>query len=465
MSIPQSTEAMDFKDLQILVVDDQEDVRKGLQRLIGSLGCDVRIAESGETALSMLHEAAFDIVFTDIKMGGMSGVDLMEKITERWSDIEVVLITGYGTIELAVQCLRNGASHFITKPFDNLEILNFVERAGYRHLAKKQRLRSQAHYESEKIIARSPEMHRVLELVDQVAPKNVPVLVEGESGTGKELIAHAIHEKSSASEKPFLAINCAALPDTLLESELFGYKQGAFTGAHEDTKGLFEQARGGTIFLDEIASMSLAFQGKLLRVLENKVIRPLGGSEDVSVDFRLITATNKNLEEMVESGEFREDLLYRIDVFRIELPALDERRECIPVLAEYFIERFSAEILGENETAPELTPASLRYLRERNWNGNVRELENTIKRALVICDGEKILPSHLGLSGEPAEDLGPYEDRKQQVIEDFQRQYINKALIHTGGNVSQASEMCGLTRAAFQRIMKKLDIEREAAVP
>ncbi|MCF7805152.1 MAG: sigma-54 dependent transcriptional regulator [Candidatus Marinimicrobia bacterium] len=464
MSKPQSTESMDFNDLDILVVDDQEDVRRGLQRLIGSLGCNVRIAESGETALSMLRETAFDIVFTDIKMGGMSGVDLMERITENWGDTEVVLITGYGTIELAVQCLRNGASHFITKPFDNQEILDFVERAGYRQLARKRRKRSQEHYQSEKIIARSPEMHKVLEMTEQVAPKTVPVLVEGESGTGKELIAHAIHEKSSVSEKPFLAINCAALPDSLLESELFGYKQGAFTGAHEDTRGLFEQAQGGTIFLDEIASMSMAFQGKLLRVLENKVIRPLGGGEDVSVDFRLITATNRNLEEMVEAGEFREDLLYRIDVFRIELPTLNERKECIPALTEHFIERFSVEILGKKTLVPELTPASLRYLREQQWSGNVRELENTIKRALVVCDGKKILPSHLGLSIETSDDLEPYEDCKQQVIEDFQRQYINKALIQTDGNVSQASEMCGLTRAAFQRIMKKLDIEREVAV-
>ncbi|MBS1271987.1 MAG: Regulatory protein AtoC [Candidatus Marinimicrobia bacterium] len=464
MSVPQSTESMDFNQIRILVVDDQEDVRRGLQRLIGSLGCDVQIAESGETALSMLHETTYDIVFTDIKMGGMSGVDLMERITEEWNNIEVVLITGYGTIELAVQCLRNGASHFITKPFNNQEILEFVERAGYRQLAKKQRRRSQEHYQSEKIIARSREMHKVLEMAEQVAPKTVPVLVEGASGTGKELIAHAIHEKSGISGKPFLAINCAALPDNLLESELFGYKQGAFTGAHEDTNGLFQQARGGTIFLDEIASMSLAFQGKLLRVIENKVIRPLGGGEDVSVDFRLITATNRNLEEMVEAGEFREDLLYRIDVFRIELPMLDERRECIPALVEHFIERFSAEILKDGAQAPELTPVSLRYLCERQWSGNVRELENTIKRALVVCEGEKILPSHLGLTRESTDDLEPYEDRKQQVIENFQRQYINKALFHTGGNISQASEMCGITRAAFQRIMKKLDIEREVAV-
>lgn len=460
----ETSEKRKLEDISILIIDDQADIRQGLKRLISSLGCEIDTANSAESALDILGEDNFDIVFLDIKMGGMSGIDLLNEIMKRWVYTKVVMITGHGTIEMAVQCLHTGASHFITKPWNNEEILEYVERTGFQIQNKKVARTSISKYSTHLIVARDDKMQSVMKLVEQVSPTKVPVLIEGASGTGKELIAHSIHQKSKISGKKFLAINCASLPDSLLESELFGYTKGAFTGAHKDTTGLFEQAEGGTIFLDEIASMSLAFQSKLLRVLQDKCIRRLGGSKIVNVDFRLITATNKNLGEMVKKGEFREDLIYRINIMKISLPSLNERRECIPLLAEYFIQKFTTELFGENESYSELNPAAIEALKQHNWQGNVRELENSIQRALVVCQGEKISPSHLGITSN---DISldklfntnvTYEEGKQKAIEDFQRNFISSALKRTNGNITHAAKLCGLTRAAFQRIMRKMEM-------
>ena len=451
----------DFSELKILVVDDQEDVRRGLKRLISSLGCRVEVESSGENALAALEETKFDIVLTDIKMGGKSGVELLNEINQRWTDIEVALITGYGTIDLAVSCLKNGASHFITKPFNNKEILSFIERTGYKILARRVARNNRAEYNSRSIIAIDKRMQEVLDLVEQVAPTKIPVLIEGASGTGKELIAREIHKKSTVHNKPFIAINCIALPDSLLESELFGYKKGAFTGAHKDTKGLFEQVDGGTIFLDEVPSMSFQFQGKLLRVLQEKVIRPLGSNETISVDFRLIVSSNRNLEEMVKKNEFREDLFYRLQVMKLSLPTLNERPECIPALAEYLLRRSATEFFDKDYKCPDFSPAAIEALKSYEWKGNVRELENKIQSALIMCKGDKILPSHFGFSNEAQfhqelfKQFTSYEEGKQKAIEKFQRNYIRNALGQTNGNISQAAELCGITRAAFQRIMRK----------
>lgn len=454
-----------FEDLSVLVVDDQDDVRRGLGRLIGSLGCHVEMRASAEEALETLRRVDFDMVFTDLKMDGMSGDMLLHAIKKQWPDMEVVLITGHGTIELAVSCLQNGASHFITKPFDNREILAFVKRAGYKMLSRRQAQTNLARYRSHSIIAADPRMKEALQIVEQIAPTSAPVLIEGASGTGKELIAHEIHSRSGVREKPFLAINCIALPDTLLDSELFGYKKGAFTGAHKDTRGLFEQADGGTVFLDEVASMSPSFQGKLLRVLQEKVVRPLGGSADAPVDFRLITATNRNLEEMVAAGAFREDLFYRLQVVKITLPTLNERPECIPALAEYFLNRAATELSVEQYICPQIAPATMEALIHHPWKGNVRELENTIYRAVIMCRGDLLLPSHLGFSEETApapvfaDEEATYEAGKQKAIERFQRRFVQATLRRTNGNISRAAELSGLTRAAFQRIMRKLEQE------
>ena len=340
----------------------------------------------------------------------------------------------------------------------------FVKQTGYEVFSRRQAQAGLSRYESHSIIAVDQRMQQLLQVVEQIAPSVLPVLIEGESGTGKELIAHAIHNRSTVQNKQFLAINCIALPDTLLESELFGYKKGAFTGAHKDTKGLFEQVDGGTVFLDEVASMSLPFQGKLLRVLQEKVIRPLGGNVDVPVKFRLIASSNRNLEDMVDKQEFREDLFYRLQVIKIKVPTLKERPECIPALAEYFLSRAATELSVEQQPVPTLTPAATDLLARHEWKGNVREFENTIYRAMVMCTGDKILPSHLGLSkdlplnGVFADDMSSYEEEKQKTIETFQRQFIQTTLQHTRGNISKAAELSGITRAAYQRIMRKLEI-------
>jgi DNA-binding NtrC family response regulator len=455
-----------LSDITVLIVDDQDDVRRGLARLIGSLGCSTLTAVSGEEALRVLNRDAVDIVITDLKMSGMSGEELLHAVKRQWPEIDVVLITGYGSIALAVACLQNGAAHFITKPFDNQEILAYVRHAGHRILSRRMALVGQEKYRSSTIIAVDPRMRAALELAGQVASRHVPVLIEGASGTGKELIAREIHHRSPLRDRPFLAINCIALPDTLLESELFGYRRGAFTGAHRDTPGLFEQARGGTVFLDEVGSMSFSFQGKLLRVLQEKVVRPLGSREDIPVEFRLIAATNRSLERMVAEKAFREDLYYRLQVVKIMLPSLNERQESIPALAEYFLNRAAKELFSPDETVPELSPAALQHLLDHEWKGNVRELENTICRAVILCRGDRILPTHLGFEEdfsvceEGASGDERYEESKQRVIETFQRQFVQNILKRTHGNISKAAELAGLTRAAFQRIVKKLDMDR-----
>lgn len=456
----------DFDDLQTLVVDDQQDVCRGLARLIGQTGCRTETASSGEEALRKLRQDHFDIVFTDIMMEGISGEQLLHEIKRLWPDIEVVMITGHGSIEMAVSCLQSGASHFISKPFNNQEILAYYKQSGYRILSRRSLENGPSRDLSQRIVAVDPRMREVLSLVDQVAPRNVPVLIEGASGTGKELIAREIHHRSPWREHPFLAINCIALPDTLLESELFGYKRGAFTGAHRDTKGLFEQAAGGTVFLDEVASMSLSFQGKLLRVLQEKVIRPLGASADVPVQYRLIASTNCDLEAAVRHREFREDLFYRLQVVKIRLPSLNDRPDSIPALTAYFLKRAVSELAMNGEPAPEISPAAMDRLMAHEWRGNVRELENTIYRAVVMCRGDKILPSHLGFSDDAATGYElavaglTYEEGKQKAVESFQRHFVEIALKRTGGNISKAALLSGLTRAAFQRIMRRLETER-----
>lgn len=452
--------------LRVVVVDDEPDVLLGLERLVRTLGCDVATARSGEEALAALEAKPADVVLTDVRMPGMSGADLLKAILARWPRTATILLTGFGTIELAVSCLRAGAAHFLSKPFDNAEILTTIERLGRQILAERQARPESSGVE---FVATDPKMRAVVDLIEQVAPSPLPVLIEGASGTGKELVARLIHARSHVRERPFLAINTAALPDSLLESELFGHRRGAFTGADRPHEGIFQQAAGGTVFLDEIASMSLAFQAKLLRVLQEKVVRPLGTAKDEPVDFRLVAAANRDLAQLVAQGNFREDLYYRLRVVSIALPPLRERVADIPALAAHFLRKASRACFGEGQPLPQLTPAALDALCSAPWPGNIRQLENTIQRAVVVCQGTRIMPHHLAL-GETAPGETPprpeivearsYEDEKKATLERFQRQFIARALERTHGNVSRASESCGLTRAAFQKIMRSLAIDR-----
>jgi DNA-binding NtrC family response regulator len=449
---------------RILVVEDEADIRCGLERLLGRLGGSVRSAADGVEALRLFEMEPADIVVTDLKMPRMSGSELLTELRSRSPQAQVVILTGYGTIQTAVACLRAGAAHFLTKPFDNEEVLQIVERLANQGRAE----RSRAKTGGRPIVADDAAMGRVLDLAGRAAKRPVPVLIEGESGVGKEVVARFIHEGSLVAASPFLAVNAAALPDTLLESELFGYRRGAFTGADRDKDGLFVGARGGTVFLDEVSAMSPSFQAKLLRVLQERVVRPLGGAKDVPVTFRLIVATNRDLEAMTRRGEFREDLFYRLSVIRVLIPPLRDRPGDLEPLARHFLARAAADCLPEGTPTPVLSAAALEALRGHRWPGNVRELENVLKRAVVVCTGGTILPHHLGLAHATWEERAAapdelsYDAGKQQAIERFQREYIQRALERTGGNVSHAAERCGLSRAALQRIMRQLGIDRES---
>ena len=455
-----------LQDLRVLVVDDEEDVRRGVERLVRSTGATATGAASGEEALQWLAAHPVDVVLSDVRMPGISGSDLLREVRVRHPQAEVVLITGFGTIETAVACLQAGAAHFLTKPFDNEQLVQIVERVGLKAIARR-RAREGGREGGRPIVAVDPRMREVLAEVDRIAPLSVPVLVEGRSGTGKEVVAHALHERGPHPERPFLAVNCAALPDTLLESELFGYKRGAFTGAHRDHAGLFAQAQGGTVFLDEIPSMSLPFQGKLLRVLEEHRVRPLGATKDEPVAFRLVAATNRDLSTLIAAGTFREDLYYRLRVMTIRVPTLAERPADIPPLAAYFVERATRELLPSDAPVPELSSAAMDELRAHEWRGNVRELENALQHAVVSAGRGPIFPHHLRLGArdaavEPSEESLSYDEGKQRAIARFQRRFVLAALERTGGNVTHAADACGMTRAALQRIMRDLGIDRAA---
>lgn len=458
--------------LSVLVVDDEADLRLGLRKLLAGQGIEACEAGSGGEALQRLAERPADLVITDLSMPGMTGVELLEHIKRSQPETVVVVLTGFGTVQAAVQCLQGGAAHFLTKPFDNDEIVQLVRRLGASILARR---RPAAAVAGDALVAEDPRMRRVMELVARVAPSPVPVLIEGESGTGKELVARALHARSPVSGRPFQAVNCAALSDALLESELFGHKRGSFTGADRDRAGLFAEAEGGTVFLDEVASMPPGFQGKLLRVLQEKVVRPVGGSRDVPVDFRLVAATNRDLAEMVKAGSFREDLYYRLAVVRVHIPPLRERRGDILPLAQHLLRRAARSCLDAGTEPPSLAADAEATLERHDWPGNVRELENAILRAVITCAGARILPWHLGLDARPwaAEDSIPagagsagageprdYADAKRRAVEAFQREFVQRALEQARGNVSRAAETCGMTRVALQKIMRTLEIDR-----
>ena len=460
--------AQDLSPLRVLVVDDEADIRLGLTRLAASVGARVQEAENGLAALEVIDRDGADVVLTDLMMPKMSGAELLAEVKKRSPETEVVVLTGYGNVQSAVQCLQGGAAHFLTKPFDNEGVVRLVERLGRQVLARRVSL------EPGTLLTCDPRMRPVTELIARVARSPVAVLIEGESGTGKELVARAIHRQSDVAGEPFLAVNAAALPDTLLESELFGHERGAFTGADKKRDGIFVEAAGGTVFLDEVASMSPSFQGKLLRVLQEKVVRPLGGSADRSVGFRLLAATNRDLESKIRAGEFREDLFYRLGVVRIFVPPLRERPADVELLAEHFLQRAVRQSLGPEARAPRLSDEALAVLEGHAWPGNVRELENAMQRAVIVCIGDRIEPWHLGLShsgwrspaaqaaGSAAQTPdGDYATCKQRAVEEFQREFVHRALEGAGGNVSRAAEACGMTRAALQRIMRQLGIERD----
>ncbi|MBI2875448.1 MAG: sigma-54-dependent Fis family transcriptional regulator [Candidatus Tectomicrobia bacterium] len=384
---------------RILVVDDEAGMRKSLAIMLRREGYAVVEAAGGHDAVEQLGRDIFHLVITDLRMGDMSGIDLLRHVKQTGARVEVILMTAFGTVESAVDAMRLGAFDVITKPFQLEEILLRVHNALEKHRLNEEvdllRAEVKNAFGVEGVVGASEAMRQVLGMIPKIAPTDSTVLITGESGTGKELVARAIYQHSNRAGQPFVAVNCAAIPKELLESELFGYERGAFTGAVAPRIGKFEEADGGTLFLDEIGDMDLTMQSKLLRVLQEKSFRRLGGTADRHIDVRLLAATNQDLEVLIEKGLFRGDLFYRLNVVAINLPSLRERREDIPILVEHFLRKFQREL---GSKVGQISPEALGYLMEYEWRGNVRELENVIKRAVVLTTTDTILPEQLPCS-------------------------------------------------------------------
>lgn len=429
----------------ILIVDDEKNMRFVISRALKSAGHEVREAESGEDALAAIEESTPDLVLLDQRMPRMDGLTALGEIKKLHPELPVVMLTAHGNVEDAVTAMKAGASDYLTKPFDVEELKLAVKKALKLRSLKRQvdYLRGELNreYNTYGIIGDSPGMTKILKTVAQVAPAEATVMVYGESGTGKELIAKAIHEGSQRAEKPFIQLSCAALPETLLESELFGYEKGAFTGAADSRPGRFELADSGSLFLDEIGDISLAVQVKLLRVLETMTFERLGSGKTISVNVRLIGATNRDLPQLIKEGKFREDLYYRLNVIPINLPPLRERRSDIKLLANHFLARYAPD--------KHLSPESLRLLENYYWPGNVRELINTIERAAILSRNQVIapddLPAELKAGTLPA--AGAFELPPEGVdLQSVEKQLIEQALTRTSGNRTKAAALLGISR-------------------
>ena len=442
---------MDPEDVKILIVDDEFAARDSLTKWFQLDGYKVDAAEDAYKALELLEKKPFDIVLLDIKMPGMDGLELQERIREIDPDIIVIIITAFASVETAIRAIKAGAYDYVTKPFDPDDLEHIIENAvDQRKLAKENiRLRAQIQQLNnfDEIIGESPRIKTILDMVRTVASTDSTVLIRGESGTGKELIARAIHVNSPRRNGPMISINCGAFSESLLESELFGFEKGSFTGALNRHKGKIEIAQGGTLFLDEIGDVSPKTQLDLLRVVESKKLTRIGGQHEIDVDFRLISATNRDLEAAIKAGKFREDLYYRLNVFTIFLPPLRERASDIPLLAHHFLKKYSASI---HKNIDEISPGALDLLVNYPWPGNVRELENAIERAVVICRGNRIEPKHLPLQ-QTAKTFG----YSQQALEAVEKEHIQKILKRTNWNVTQAAKILKIDRVTLYNKIKR----------
>jgi DNA-binding NtrC family response regulator len=446
--------------IRILIVDDEAIVRESLGNWLREEGYVVDVAGSGKETLQKLAESSYDIFLIDIKMPGMDGLQLQRRIREIAPEASIIIMTAYASVETAVEAMKQGAYDYIVKPFDpdQLEhiLRNAVERK--RLVAENVRLRERIQEMAlfHEIVGQSAAIQRVLEQIRLVAMSDTTVLIRGESGTGKELVARAIHANSPRRYMPIVIVNCGALAEGVIESELFGHEKGAFTGAHYRRKGKFELADGGTLFLDEIGDISPKTQVDLLRVLEEKKIFRVGGNTPIPVDFRLIAATNKDLEALVAEGRFREDLYYRINVFSITIPPLRERREDIPLLAEHFLKKFAQSM---NKPILGISPEALALLEHYDWPGNVRELQNAIERAVLVCRGREIRPEDLPLQVNEArgQTMG-------KTLAEVERQHIQRILQETRWNISQAARLLGIDRVTLYNKIRKYHLKPDSSV-
>jgi len=443
----------------VLVVDDDPAHRTMLRTLLTGWGYAIDEADDGSAAIERVHEQAFDLIMMDIRMVKVSGLEALAEIKALNPAIPIIIMTAYSSVESAVEALKSGAYDYLTKPLDFDELRLVMERAmEHSHLREENRLLRETlgvHFDTQHIIGRSAPMMRLMETVAQVAPSEATVLITGESGTGKEMIAGAIHFNSPRKDGPFVKINCAAITETLLESELFGHEKGAFTGAHRQKEGRFRQAHGGSLFLDEISEMSLAMQVKLLRVLQEREITRVGGEEVIKVDVRIIAATNKDLAREIEAGRFREDLYYRLNVVALEMPPLRERREDIPLLAQHFLEALSKE---NRKNIKGFTPQAMDRLMKYDWPGNVRELMNAVERGVVLSRSPYLDEEVLSLISSDelsSQDISSGDGLNADMpLDEVEKATILKTLESAGGNKSEAARRLGITRRTLHKRLK-----------
>jgi two-component system, NtrC family, response regulator GlrR len=448
---------------RILVVDDDRGLLTLMKARLEAVEYDVILAGGGEEALGLAQDEIFNAAVVDLKMEGMDGITLLEHLLAIQPNLPVILLTAYGTIAGAVEATKKGAYDYLTKPFEAKDLLYRLGKAMEVRRLKVEvdRLRSlvRERYHFDGIVATSEKMQQILAQVAQIAPTDSTVCLYGESGTGKELIAKAVHMSSSRSQGPFVAINCGAIPEGLLESEFFGYMKGAFTGANRSKQGLLEQANGGTLFLDEIAELSPALQVKLLRVFQEYQFYPVGGVKPIKVDLRVIAATNQDLWKAISEGRFREDLFYRVHVIPIYLPPLRDRMEDAPLLANHFLRLFSKDM---NKKLTNFSPEAMQRLMLHRWPGNVRELANVVERAVALSTEGEITADRLLLGREE------FSGSRQKMLplnearEEFERAYLFQILTATGGNVSRAASVAGRYRAEFYKLLRKYDLDPEA---
>ena len=456
---------------RVLIVEDERAIRLALSGLLRREGYDTDQAENGEEAILALARDDYDCVLTDLALGsGASGMEVLRTAKKRQPETPVVMITAHGSEKIAVEAMKLGADDYVPKPFDNDEIRLVVRRALERtRLSRENRLlraRIERDFSFDNLIGSGPAMRRVFEMIQKVAETDLTVLIRGASGTGKELVAQALHQHSPRKSRPFVAVNCAAISRELVESELFGHEKGAFTGADARRAGRFEAADGGTVFLDEIGDMARETQAKVLRVLQERSLERVGGTQPIEVDVRVVAATHRDLEAEVKAGRFREDLYYRLKVVELDLPPLRERTEDIPALAQRFLEQV-AERLGREKKG--LSAQAMARLIRHPWPGNVRELRNAIEQAAVLAAGESIEESDLNLSGdldgEPGQIRGhgdaSFGEAKRRVIEEFERSFLLRSLRENDGNISRTAEAIGMVRQSLQQKIRELELRDE----
>ena len=449
---------MTDKGHKILVVDDDLEMCGMLSDVLKEEGFFVTTTGDSLEASKILKREEFDVLVTDLKMKGLKGLDLLEGVNKVAPMTPVIIITAFGTIESAIKAMKMGAYDYITKPFQMDEIVLTIRKALENRLLKKEviRLRKEveSRYDFHQLIGKSPSMQKIYDLIERISDISSNVLITGESGTGKELVAKAIHYNGVRKEGPFVAINCAAIPETLLESELFGYKKGAFTDAKSDKKGLIFEANEGTLFLDEITEMPLTLQAKLLRVIEEREVRPLGDTNSYPIDVRIISTSNCDITSSIQQGRFREDLYYRLKVIDIDMPALRERKEDIPILVQHFIQKFSKEL---KKAVSGVSGDALKILLNYPWPGNVRELENIIQRAITLSQHEVISPEDLPASIIQKADEKLFEKAMEEkfTLDQLEKEYVRRVLIETGGNKSKAAERLGLDRKTLYRKLQE----------